>query len=48
MFALCDAILAAIINHAPKVVRARADRLEALNATLSTWYEEGSPTADGG
>ena len=48
MFALCDAILAAIINHAPKVVRARADRLEALNATLSTWYQEGSPTADGG
>jgi DNA-binding MurR/RpiR family transcriptional regulator len=48
MFALCDAILAAIINHAPKVVRARADRLEALNATLSTWYEEGPPTADGG
>jgi len=48
MFALCDAILAAIINHAPKVVRARADRLEALNSALSTWYEEGSPTADGG
>ena len=48
MFALCDAILAAIINHAPKVVRARADRLEALNATLSTWYQDGSPTADGG
>jgi DNA-binding MurR/RpiR family transcriptional regulator len=48
MFALCDAILAAIINHAPKVVRARADRLETLNATLSTWYQEGSPTADGG
>ena len=38
---------AAIINHAPKVVRARADRLEALNATLSTWYQDGSPTADG-
>jgi DNA-binding MurR/RpiR family transcriptional regulator len=48
MFALCDAILAAIINHAPKVVRARADRLEALNSALSTWYEEGPPTADGG
>jgi len=38
MFALCDAILAAIVHHAPKAVRARADRLEALNATLSTWY----------
>jgi len=48
MFALCDAVLAAIINHAPKVVRARADRLEALNATLSTWYQEDSPAADGG
>jgi DNA-binding MurR/RpiR family transcriptional regulator len=48
MFALCDAILAAIINHAPKVVRARADRLEALNATLSTWYQDGAPTAEGG
>jgi DNA-binding MurR/RpiR family transcriptional regulator len=48
MFALCDAILAAIIHHAPKVVRARADRLEALNACLSTWHQEGSPASDGG
>jgi DNA-binding MurR/RpiR family transcriptional regulator len=48
MFALCDAILAAIINHAPKVVRARADRLEALNASLSTWYAEGPAADDGG
>jgi DNA-binding MurR/RpiR family transcriptional regulator len=48
MFALCDAILAAIIHHAPKVVRARADRLEALNSCLSTWYQEGSSASDGG
>jgi DNA-binding MurR/RpiR family transcriptional regulator len=41
MFALCDAILAAMVHHAPKAVRARADRLEALNATLSTWYDLG-------
>jgi DNA-binding MurR/RpiR family transcriptional regulator len=38
MFALCDAILAALVYHIPKAVRARADRLEALNATLSTWH----------
>jgi DNA-binding MurR/RpiR family transcriptional regulator len=37
MFALCDAILAAIVHHSPKAVRARADRLESLNASLSTW-----------
>jgi hypothetical protein len=47
MFALCDAILAAIIHHAPKIVRARADRLEALNASLSTWHQEGT-SANGG
>ncbi len=38
MFALCDAILAALVYHMPKAVRARADRLEALNASLSTWH----------
>jgi DNA-binding MurR/RpiR family transcriptional regulator len=48
MFALCDAILAAIVQHAPKAVRARADRLEALNATLSTWYDlRGTPAGNG-
>lgn len=44
MFALCDAILAAVVHHTPKAVRARADRLEALNATLSTWYDPGEHT----
>jgi DNA-binding MurR/RpiR family transcriptional regulator len=38
MFALCDAILAALVYHTPKAVRTRADRLEALNATFSTWH----------
>jgi DNA-binding MurR/RpiR family transcriptional regulator len=47
MFALCDAILAAIVQHAPKVVRARAERLEALNTTLSTWYHLAGTTGDG-
>ena len=39
MFALCDAILAAIVHHSPKAVRTRADRLETLNASLSTWHQ---------
>lgn len=48
MFILCDAILTAIVQHAPKIVRARADRLEALNATLSTWHHMvGAPAGDG-
>lgn len=38
MFALCDAILAAIVHHSPKAVRTRADRLESLNTSLSTWH----------
>ena len=40
MFALCDALLAALVQHAPKAVRARAERLEALNASLATWAED--------
>jgi len=48
MFALCDAILAAIVQYAPKAVRARADRLEALNSTLSTWYGPRTPLAGDG
>ena len=48
MFALCDAILAAIVQHAPKVVRARAERLEALNTTLSTWYHLAGTAAGNG
>lgn len=39
MFALCDSILAAIVHHSPKAVRTRADRLETLNANLSTWHQ---------
>lgn len=39
MFALCDALLAAVALHVPRVVRERAERLEELNAALSTWYQ---------
>lgn len=39
MFALCDAVLAAIVHHSPKAVRTRADRLETLNTSLSTWHQ---------
>ena len=38
MFALCDALLAVVVQHIPKTVRARAERLERLNAEFSTWY----------
>jgi DNA-binding MurR/RpiR family transcriptional regulator len=49
MFALCDALLAAVVLHGPRAVRARAEQLEELNATLSTWYRPGSgPARDGG
>jgi DNA-binding MurR/RpiR family transcriptional regulator len=37
MFALCDALLAAVILHIPKAARARVERLESLNASLATW-----------
>jgi DNA-binding MurR/RpiR family transcriptional regulator len=40
MFALCDALLAAVVQHAPKAVRARTERLEALNASLATWAQD--------
>jgi hypothetical protein len=38
MFALCDAVLAAIVQHVPNTVRARAERLEELNARFTTWH----------
>lgn len=39
MFALCDATLAALVQRSPKLVRARADRLERLNEALDSWYD---------
>jgi DNA-binding MurR/RpiR family transcriptional regulator len=48
MFALCDALLAALVEHIPKAVRDRAERLERLNAEFSTWYRpRASPGGDG-
>jgi DNA-binding MurR/RpiR family transcriptional regulator len=38
MFALCDALLAAIVLHLPNAVRARAERLEELNTRFTTWH----------
>jgi DNA-binding MurR/RpiR family transcriptional regulator len=38
MFALCDALLAAIVQHLPNAVRARAERLEELNSRFTTWH----------
>lgn len=38
MFALCDAVLAHLIQRMPKAVRARAERLESLNSGFATWY----------
>jgi DNA-binding MurR/RpiR family transcriptional regulator len=37
MFALCDALLAAVVQHTPKIMRTRAERLEALNEAFATW-----------
>jgi DNA-binding MurR/RpiR family transcriptional regulator len=49
MFALCDALLAAVALHVPRVVRERAERLEELNTALATWYQpRGGPTRDAG
>jgi DNA-binding MurR/RpiR family transcriptional regulator len=49
MFALCDALLAAVALHVPRVVRERAERLEELNDALSTWYQpRGAPARDAG
>jgi DNA-binding MurR/RpiR family transcriptional regulator len=41
MFVLCDALLAYLVQCMPKAVRARAERLEALNDQLLTWYRAG-------
>jgi DNA-binding MurR/RpiR family transcriptional regulator len=38
MFALCDALLTAIVQHLPDAVRARAERLEELNGRFSSWH----------
>lgn len=38
MFALCDAVLAFLVQHSPKAVRARAERLEDLNDSFSSFY----------
>jgi DNA-binding MurR/RpiR family transcriptional regulator len=47
MFALCDALLAALVLHVPRAVRARAERLEELNDSLATWYPpRGAPPGD--
>jgi DNA-binding MurR/RpiR family transcriptional regulator len=40
MFALCDAVLAAIVQHVPNTVRTRAERLEELNARFATWHRQ--------
>lgn len=40
MFALCDALLAAIVQHMPNSVRTRADRLEGLNARFTSWHRQ--------
>ncbi|HTW05355.1 MAG TPA: MurR/RpiR family transcriptional regulator [Streptosporangiaceae bacterium] len=49
MFALCDALLAAVALHVPRVVRERAERLEELNDALSTWYQPRmAPARDAG
>jgi DNA-binding MurR/RpiR family transcriptional regulator len=40
MFALCDALLAAVVQAAPKAVRARTERLESINASLATWAQD--------
>jgi DNA-binding MurR/RpiR family transcriptional regulator len=38
MFALCDAVLTAIVQHLPNAVRARAERLEELNTRFASWH----------
>ncbi len=43
MFALCDALLAAVILHIPKAARARVERLESLNTSLDTWARDQAP-----
>jgi len=40
LFALCDAILAALIARNPKEAHARAEHLESLNLDLDTWLSE--------
>lgn len=45
MFALCDAVLAFVVQHSPKSVRTRAERLEDLNASFSSFYGRSTPRA---
>jgi DNA-binding MurR/RpiR family transcriptional regulator len=40
LFALCDAILAALIMRNPKEARVRAEHLESLNSGLDTWLDQ--------
>jgi DNA-binding MurR/RpiR family transcriptional regulator len=40
MFAICAAILAALISRNPREVRVRAERLESLNLDLDIWLDE--------
>ena len=45
MFALCDALLAAVVQHTPKIMRTRAERLEALNEAFATWQPSRTSTS---
>ncbi|MCL2780232.1 MAG: MurR/RpiR family transcriptional regulator [Actinomycetia bacterium] len=40
MFALCDALLAALVQRNLASMRARTDRLEALNVAFDTWNQK--------
>jgi hypothetical protein len=40
IFALCSAILAALIGRNPAEARSRAEHLEALNLNFDTWLDE--------
>ena len=40
IFALCAAILAALIGRNPAEARSRAEHLEALNLDFDTWLDE--------